>query len=217
MDYGALWERSVDAFRALADACGPSVRVSLEFKPTDEATRFSAVPSTGAALLLARDVGRGNFGLTLDLGHCLMAGENPAQSIAQAGLAGRLFGVQLGDGHSRLGAEDGLAFGSVHGAGALEAVVWLQKVNYTGVVYFDTFPRNEDPVREAEFNVRRFKALWGRAGRLLRRDDGGRSDGSGRSGDGRPAAGEEEKSLDELLAAHDAMGSLELLEREGFL
>lgn len=86
VDYGALWARSVESFRALADACGPAVRVSLEFKPTDEATRFAAVPSTGAALLLARDVARPNFGLTLDLGHLLMAGENAAQSVAQARL-----------------------------------------------------------------------------------------------------------------------------------
>ena len=36
----------------------------------------------GAALLLARDVDRPNFGLTLDIGHMIMAGENPAQSAA---------------------------------------------------------------------------------------------------------------------------------------
>lgn len=213
VDFAALWERSVESFRALADACGPAVRVSLEFKPTDESTRFAAVPSTGAALLLARDVARANFGLTLDLGHLLMAGENPAQSVAQAGLAGRLFGVQLGDGHSRLGAEDGLAFGSVHGAGALELAVWLRKANYSGVVYFDTFPRNEDPVREAEFNIRRFKALWERAGRLLALGGGGGAGGGERAAAAAAAAA----PLEALLAAHDAMGSLELLEREGFL
>lgn len=70
--------------------------MSLEFKPTDESTRFSIVPSTGAALLLARDVDRPNFGLTLDVGHLLMAGENPAQSVAAVGAAGKLFGMQVG-------------------------------------------------------------------------------------------------------------------------
>ena len=71
------------------------MRVSLEFKPTDEATRFSVVPSTGAAILLAREVDRPNFGLTLDVGHLLMAGENPAQSVAMVGAAGKLFGMQV--------------------------------------------------------------------------------------------------------------------------
>jgi hypothetical protein len=67
------------------------------------------------------------MGLTLDLGHLLMAGENPAQSVVMAGAAGKLFGLQLGDGHSRIGAEDGLAFGSVNGRAALELVYWLQR------------------------------------------------------------------------------------------
>ena len=29
-----------------------------------------------------------------------------------------------------------------------------------GHIYFDTFARNEDPVREAEYNIRRFKYYW---------------------------------------------------------
>jgi hypothetical protein len=57
-------------------------------------------------------------------------------------------------------------------------------------VYFDTFPLNEDPVREAALNIRRFKSLWARAGRL-------------------EAAG-----MGRLLAAHDGMGSLEALEAD---
>jgi hypothetical protein len=80
-----------------------------------------------------------------------------------------------------------LAFGSVHGAAALELAYWLRRVEYQGSIYFDTFPGNEDPVREAELNIRRFKALWARAGGL-------------------EAAG-----LGQHLARHDAMGALELL------
>ncbi len=55
-------------------------------------------------------------------------------------------------------------------------------------MYFDTFPRNEDPVREADFNIRTFKALWARAEAL------------GRAG------------VEKLLLEHDAMGVLELME-----
>ncbi|CAK9042909.1 unnamed protein product [Durusdinium trenchii] len=116
-----------------------------------------------------------------------MAGENPAQSIAMVGAAGKLFGVHLNDGHSRLGAEDGLVFGSVHPTMALELVVWLKRVEYQGAIYFDTFPHNEDPVREAELNIRRFERLERRAQQL-------------------------ESQLKPLQARHDAMGVLELLE-----
>ncbi len=47
----------------------------------------------------------------------------------------------------------------------------------------------QDPVREAEYNIRRVKALWKRAATLT-------------------AAG-----VDELAKHHDAMGALELMER----
>ena len=80
-------------------------------------------------------------------------------------------------------------WGSVHPAMALELVYWLQRVRYDGHVYFDTFPRNEDPVREAQYNIRAFKRMWAKAQRL---GEGGKLEG--------------------LLRAQDAMGALELLE-----
>ena len=54
---------------------------------------------------------------------------------------------------------------------------------------FDTFPRNEDPVREAEHNIRRFKALWDRAVKLERNSE-----------------------VRGALLEYDAMTTLELLE-----
>jgi len=153
VDYTVMWRNVVEGFQAVCDAL-PDIKVSLEFKPTDENTRFFAVPTTGAALLLVEDIARANMGLTLDVGHLLAAGENPAQSAALAGARGKLFGVQLNDGYQRIGAEDGLMFGSVHPLMALEFLSWLQRTSYAGHIYFDVFPRNEDPVREAEYNIR---------------------------------------------------------------
>lgn len=193
VDYVEVWERQVDCYRRLSDLCGRfGVRVSLEFKPTDPLARYSAVPSTGAALLLAQEVDRENFGLTLDFGHLVMAGENPGQSIAAAARSGKLFGIQLGDGPSRLGAEDGLVFGSANPRASLEAVLWLRRAGFDGTFYFDTFPgpEAEDPVRECETNIREFRRLWAQAGRL------------------------EGRGLKELQRGHDALGVLDLLDRE---
>jgi ribokinase len=189
-NYTTAWADTVAAFRQLTDACPPGVRVSVEWKPSDPAARFAFVPTTAAAVLLARAVDRpGRFGVTLDVGHALLAGENPAQSAALAADHGVLFGVQLGDAHSRLGAEDGLAFATVHEAASLELVHWLRRVNYGGRLYFDTFPAREDPVAEAELNIRRVKALWSRSERL------------------------QEAGVEEAMARQDAMQSLLVLER----
>ena len=106
------------------------------------------------------------MGLTLDVGHMLMAGENPGQSIALAGKKSKLFGVQLNDGYTRLAAEDGMMFGSVHPSMALEIMYYLQKVNFQGHLYFDTFPQRTDPVKEAEYNINRAKQFWRAAERL---------------------------------------------------
>lgn len=72
--YKEKWDQLVTAFQECCDAF-PDIKWSLEFKPTDENTRFFTVPSTGAALLLVKDIDRPNMGLTLDVGHMLMAGE----------------------------------------------------------------------------------------------------------------------------------------------
>lgn len=162
-DYATAWEDMIVGYKAVASSeeCR-SLKLSVEFKPTDEKSRFSFIPTTGAALLLVDAVGEPNFGLTLDVGHALAAGENPAQSIAMAASRNALFGVQLGDGHTRLGAEDGLMFASVHPHAAMELVRALRRISYAGVLYFDTFPLNEDPVAEAERNARVFRDFYAR-------------------------------------------------------
>lgn len=159
IDYREKWKQMVQAFQQCCDAF-PQIQFSLEFKPTDENTRFFLVPSTGTALLLCQDVQRENFGLTMDIGHMLMAGENPAQSIALVAQQNKLFGIQLNDGYTRLAAEDGLLFGSVHPAMALEVMYQLRASNYQGHLYFDTFPQRSDPVKEAAYNIQHVKALW---------------------------------------------------------
>jgi hypothetical protein len=119
----------------------------------------------------------------------LLAGENPAQAIAMVARMGWLFGVHLNDAHVRLGAEDGLPFGSVNPLMALEVVFQLQRSMYTGHIYFDTFPTTMDPVKEAEWNVRNFKALWLKSLTLL-------------------------NSLADSSKRHDALGVLQLLLQE---
>jgi sugar/nucleoside kinase (ribokinase family)/sugar phosphate isomerase/epimerase len=186
VEYDTKWQELVDAFRECCDAF-PDIRFSLEYKPTDENTRFFTVPSTGAAMLFVNEVDRANFGLTLDVGHMLMSGENPAQSIAMVGRAGKLFGIQLNDGYTRLAAEDGMMFGSIHPSMALEIMYQLHKIGFCGHVYFDTFPQRTDPVQEAQYNIGRVKAFWAAALSI------------------------DEEVLQSIVREHDAVGALEIV------
>ncbi len=208
-NYEEKWDQIVNAFRECCDAY-PDIKWSLEFKPTDENTRFFTVPSTGAALLLVKEIDRPNMGLTLDMGvscpmlstlskiyrlssqyhlflqHMLMAGENPAQSIAMVG-GEKLYGIQLNDGYTRLAAEDGLMFGSIHPSIALEAMYQLRRIKFRGHLYFDTFPQRTDPVAEAEYNIRRVMEFWTAVTKM------------------------DSEEIERIAKEHDAIGALELV------
>ena len=189
VDYDEKWDQLVSAFQELCDSY-PKIKFSLEYKPTDENTRFFTVPTTGAALLLVEEIDRSNMGLTLDVGHMLMAGENPGQSIAMVGRKRKLFGIQLNDGFTRLAAEDGLMFGSVHPSMALEIMYQLHKTEFKGHLYFDTFPQRSDPVKEAEYNIRQVKRFWNAAKYDI-----------------------DDSLLRQITNEHDAIGALELVDK----
>jgi len=189
VNYDEKWDQLVSAFQELCDSY-PNIKFSLEYKPTDENTRFFTVPTTGAALLLVEEIDRFNMGLTLDVGHMLMAGENPGQSIAMVGRKRKLFGIQLNDGFTRLAAEDGLMFGSVHPSMALEIMYQLHKTKFTGHLYFDTFPQRSDPVKEAEYNIKQVKRFWYAAKYVI-----------------------DDSLLQIITDEHDAIGALELVDK----
>jgi xylose isomerase len=186
VDYDEKWQQLVYAFQECCDAF-PTIKFSLEYKPTDENTRFFTVPTTGAALLLVDEIDRPNMGLTLDVGHMLMAGENPGQSIAIVGRKKKLFGIQLNDGFTRLAAEDGLMFGSVHPSMALEIMYQMRRTGFGGHFYFDTFPQRTDPLRELEYNIRQAKKFWAAASAI------------------------DESKLKQVVSEHDAIGALEIV------
>jgi hypothetical protein len=114
-----------------------------------------------------------------------IAGENPAQSISM--VREKLFGIQLNDGYTRLAAEDGMMFASVHPIMALEIMYQLIENNFSGHLYFDTFPQRTDPIKECEYNIRKVKEFWQVAKQL------------------------NERGIKEIMSQHDAVGALNLL------
>src|SRR6266851_8246852 len=82
--------RFSEACTLLADyAAGRMVRLCIEHCPG------TALPSAAATLELLHRLGHENLGLLLDVGHCLLSGEDPGAVITQA--KDRLFYVHLDD------------------------------------------------------------------------------------------------------------------------
>jgi xylose isomerase len=161
-NYQQLWQWAVDGVRSVA-AHRDDVIVSIEPKPADP-RRFSLVRTISDALLLARDAGLPNAGVTLDFCHALMAGESPAMAASIALGDDRLIGVHLNDGYGAL--DDGLMVGSVHPVQTLELLWVLKQAGWNRTIYFDTFPEHVDPVAECAANIAMVNRMVERLGTI---------------------------------------------------
>lgn len=148
-DYRAMWDMEMDGFRRVA-AVSRNVRVSVEYKPSDPRRR-SIISNMGEALLAVADVGKDNFGVTLDYCHLLMSQENPAFAASLALARGKLFGVHINDGYGP--ADDGLMVGTVTLWQTVELLWTLKQAGFNRTIYFDTFPDRLDPAAECAANV----------------------------------------------------------------
>ena len=72
---------------------------------------------------------------------------------------------------------------------ALEIMYQLYKTDFKGHFYFDTFPQRSDPVKEAEYNIRKVKQFWYAASK-----------------------GIDAAKLNAINKEHDAIGALELVD-----
>jgi sugar phosphate isomerase/epimerase len=163
-DYRRMWDDTVAAIAEVADH-NPALDIAVEYKP-NEPRAHAVLPDMATTLLALAEVGRANTGVTLDFAHMLYAGEMPARSATLAARSSRILGLHLNDGYGKR--DDGLMVGSVHPVQTIELLVALRRLDYRGIVYFDTFPDHSglDPVAEARANVVLTDRLFDIAARL---------------------------------------------------
>ena len=155
MDYEKGWDMMVAGLREVADYA-PDMKISIEYKPFEERS-FAMIDSTGMTMLMVEEVNRPNVGCTLDFCHMLMKNDCPSYGIALAARKGKLFGLHMNDGYGKQ--DNGLIFGSVNISLCAEFIYYLKKYQYTGVVFFDTFPRREAAVPETQANIDAFEKI----------------------------------------------------------
>lgn len=156
-DYFRAYQHVVDALQRVTRE-HPDMTFSFEYKPYEPRT-FSLIGDVSSTLMLIDDVGEPNLGITLDFCHMIMKKENPAYSLFLSAKRNKLVGFHLNDGYGHF--DDGLMLGSVHLMQTLEYIYYAKKVKFDGLVYFDTFPSREDPVKECAQNIRMYKTLAG--------------------------------------------------------
>ena len=162
MDYEYCWKQLVSGIQEVCDYA-PDMKISIEYKPFEE-REFAMVDSTGMTMYLIDQVDRLNIGCTLDFCHMLMKHDSPSYGLALAASRGKLFGLHMNDG---FGVKDsGLIFGSINFSLCAEFIYYLEKYDYNGVVFFDTFPIRENTKLEAQANIDSFAAIKEKVDRI---------------------------------------------------
>lgn len=163
-DYGARYGWLVEGLHEIA-SYRSDVNVTIEYKPADPHI-YQYVSTAPKALTICNEVGLRNMGIILDYGHALVAGENPAESVALIERYKRLFHVHLSDCYSKT--DDDFLIGSVTLWRTLEFFMQLQDVGYDGYYVLDIWPPRMDGVDATKVSVRRTLGMWELAAKLPR-------------------------------------------------
>ncbi|MFD2329953.1 sugar phosphate isomerase/epimerase family protein [Cohnella sp. GCM10020058] len=139
-DYDAAYDALLESL-AEAASYNPNVNITLEYK-VKEPRAHCYVANAGIALTLVNQVGLPNLGVTLDVGHSLMAQENPAESVALLSRFKRLFHLHINDNYRDW--DHDMLPGTVNFWATLEFFYWLRKVGYDGWYGIDIYPYRED-------------------------------------------------------------------------
>lgn len=134
------------------------VKISLEYK-LNESRNYCVLGDMGRALYLCERLGLPNVGVTMDVGHALIAKETPAEMLCLAHRAGRLFYVHFND-NAREWDWDMLP-GSVHLWELVETLFYLDRLGWEGWLAYDVLTRDGDPVEQMSATVAIVKAAEG--------------------------------------------------------
>jgi xylose isomerase len=151
VDYAKQWEWLAQCFKEAA-AHRPDIRISIEYKAYEVRNRI-VLPNMGRTLHFCDVVGADNVGVTMDVGHALIAGETPAAELCIAHAAGRLFYVHFND--NDRGADWDMLPGSVNFWETLETLYYVERLGWDGWFAYDVFTRSGDNAEavEATFEI----------------------------------------------------------------
>jgi xylose isomerase len=155
-DYRKAWSRMVDTVREAAEYL-PEVPLFMEYKPSETRVHCT-LDSAAKALLLCQAVGNPNLGVTLDIGHSLYGGENPAEALAHIAMSGFPYYVHINDNNGKWDWD--LMAGTCNFWLYIEFLYYLKQLGYEGWITSDTSPVRQDALETFAFNVRITNRIW---------------------------------------------------------
>jgi len=165
-DLNESWARLLAAVDEVVNY-RPEMKITVEYKIKEPRTRCF-IATVGKALYVCERVNRPNVGITLDVGHSLMALENPAESAVLALQRGRLFHLHLNDNYRDW--DHDMIPGTVNLWETVEMFYWLERLGFDGWYGIDIYPYREDGARALRRTVESIYKFREMARRLLALD-----------------------------------------------
>ena len=156
VDYRSAWKFTIETFGEAADY-RPEIPLFVEPK-FNETRVHCQVDNTANALLLLKEINNPDTGVTLDFGHAMYAGENPARSLVQIAETGFKYYIHTNDNDARHDWD--LASGTRHFLHFAEMLFYAQELNYDRCLTTDASPRIFDRVGYFQRHTEFVAALW---------------------------------------------------------
>lgn len=157
VDYRRHWNYLVEGIKEVAGV-DPRARVAIEYKPKEPRTHMQ-IGTVGKALYVVQAIGLDNVGVTMDIGHALMAYESPADSLCLLTQAEKLFNVHFNDAYRYW--DDDMMPGVIHFWETLEFLYYCKQTGYSGWIGLDMFPYRENPVEAARMAIENLRSIMG--------------------------------------------------------
>jgi sugar phosphate isomerase/epimerase len=144
-DYLALYERYVESVRVILAYLHTNryaTRICIEPKPFEPRSHI-LMGTTAQALCLVNEINDPNFGINLDIGHALIAGENVEDQLALICRYGKLYHTHFNDNDQQADAD--LPPGTVNMIRLVSVMYILDQIGYDGWYGLDLFPYRDDP------------------------------------------------------------------------
>lgn len=149
-DYIVVWERLKSCLKEAANY-KPQLNLFVEYKPSE--TRGKCILNNASkTLLMIKETGCKNLGVTLDYGHSVYGGENPSEDLALIHNAQVPYYIHINDNDGKWDWDYFCASKNV--TGYIEFIYYLKKYNYQDFLTSDTSPTRWDIEKTFAANAR---------------------------------------------------------------
>lgn len=166
VDYTVNWGYLIEGIRKVAEY-RKDIKISIEYKLKEPRLRCH-ISTVGRVLHIIEKIGLPNVGGVIDLGHSLLAQENPAEAVSLLASSKRLFQIHVNDNYCDWDSD--LLVGSINLWTTLEFFYWLRKVDYKGWYIIDFYPYREDGILALNESIEKTRKLYELAGKLQKTD-----------------------------------------------